>query len=191
MRIGVYVGSFNPVHKGHVKVVKHLLDNDYLDKVLMIPTLGYWDKQNLIDLKHRINMLKIYENDRVIIDSSKSQLEYTYQVMREVRKEYLKDEIFLIIGSDNLKEFNRWKNVSDILQNKVLVLPRGNNSYEYIGKFKKKDKFIVVDDYKITDISSTAIRRCIREKKYQELEKYLDKENIKYIFDNELYKEND
>ena len=47
MRIGVFVGSFNPVHKGHIKVANYLLDNDYVDKVIMLPTPNYWHKNNL------------------------------------------------------------------------------------------------------------------------------------------------
>ena len=58
MKIGVYVGSFNPVHKGHIKVVKKVL-KEYVDKVLIVPTLSYWDKNNLISITDRINMLKL------------------------------------------------------------------------------------------------------------------------------------
>ena len=68
MRLGIYIGSFNPPHRGHINVVNYLLDNDYVDRVLIIPTLGYWDKQDLISLEHRINMLKIFENDKIVVD---------------------------------------------------------------------------------------------------------------------------
>ena len=64
MKIGVYVGSFNPPHKGHIKIVNHLINN-YLDKVIIIPTGNYWDKFDLIDIQDRINMLKIFERDFV------------------------------------------------------------------------------------------------------------------------------
>ena len=60
MKIGVYVGSFNPVHVGHIKIVNHLLVN-YLDKVIIVPTGNYWNKNNLVDINHRISMLKFYE----------------------------------------------------------------------------------------------------------------------------------
>ena len=66
MKIGVYVGSFNPVHKGHMKIVKHLIKNNYLDKVIVIPTGAYWDKQNLIDINDRISMLKFYERRKTL-----------------------------------------------------------------------------------------------------------------------------
>ena len=44
MRLGIYIGSFNPVHIGHMDVVNYLLINNYVDRVLIVPTLGYWDK---------------------------------------------------------------------------------------------------------------------------------------------------
>ena len=67
MRIGVFVGSFNPVHKGHIKIANYLVDNNYVDKLLIVPTGSYWDKKN-IDVKYRIEMLERYETDRIIIE---------------------------------------------------------------------------------------------------------------------------
>ena len=55
MKIGVYVGSFNPVHKGHIKIANYIVDNNLVDKLLIIPTQNYWGKNNLISLQDRIN----------------------------------------------------------------------------------------------------------------------------------------
>ena len=48
MKIGVYFGSFNPMHDGHKKVADFVLENNYVDKVLLLPTPNYWNKQNLV-----------------------------------------------------------------------------------------------------------------------------------------------
>ena len=69
MKIGVYVGSFNPVHKGHIKIANYIVDNNLVDKLLIIPTQNYWGKTNIISLQDRVNMLKKYETSRIIIDS--------------------------------------------------------------------------------------------------------------------------
>ena len=87
MKIGVYVGSFNPPHKGHIKIVNHLIENKYVDKILIIPTNNYWNKTNLIDLNHRINMLNIFKNEKIIINNTLNNLEYTYQIIRELQKD--------------------------------------------------------------------------------------------------------
>ena len=68
MRKGVYVGSFDPVHKGHKMVVDYLLKNNYVDSIIVIPTGSYWDKNKMIDVSYRIEMWNCYKSDRIIID---------------------------------------------------------------------------------------------------------------------------
>ena len=188
MKIGVYVGSFDPVHIGHKFIIDYLLDNNYLDKVIIVPTGNYWNKNNLSLLKHRINMLKYYENDKIIINDKYNNLEYTYQILEELKKDYKDSILHLIIGADNLAKFHLWKEVDIILKNKVLVLPRNEiNSSIYINKFKQKDNFVIVDNFKEIDVSSTLIRDKISKKEYKNLEEYLDKNIIDYIIENKLY----
>ena len=66
MKIGVYVGSFNPVHKGHIQIVNELLND--LDKVIIVPTGNYWNKNDLVDINHRINMWKFYQNEKMVYE---------------------------------------------------------------------------------------------------------------------------
>lgn len=68
MKLGVYVGSFDPVHKGHKKVIDYLLENNYVEKVIVIPTVNYWDKTNLTNQIDRFNMLKYYETENIKIE---------------------------------------------------------------------------------------------------------------------------
>lgn len=183
MKIGVYVGSFNPVHIGHIKIVDDLLIHKIVDRVVIIPTNGYWNKQNLVDLKHRINMLKYFENDKIIIDTKHNSIEYTYQVLDKLEKEYKNDELYLIIGADQLPKFHLWKNVGEILKHKVLVINRDNiDVYQHINNFKNKENFIIVNDIEQIDISSTIIRDNIDKR-----DCYLDKNVLKYINKNKLY----
>lgn len=185
MKVGVYVGSFNPVHKGHIYLINYLIDNKYVDKIIIIPTESYWDKTDLIDIKQRINMLKFYENKNIIIDTKLNNLKYTYEVLNELKKEYA--DLYLVIGADNLPKFQLWKNIEDILKNKVIVVARNNiDMKKEILKFNSNN-FILVNDYNETDISSTIIRNLINENKINELNKYLDKKVINYILDNNLY----
>ena len=183
MKIGVYVGSFNPVHIGHKKIIDHLIDNNYLDKVIVIPTEGYWDKTNLIHIKHRINMLKFYENEKIIINDYLNNFQYTYQILNALKKENPKDELYLIIGADNIPKFNLWKNVEEILNNKVLVLNRDDIKINsYIENFKQKENFVIIEDFKPISISSTQIRNNV-----DDMSKYLDKQIYEYIKENNLY----
>lgn len=188
MKLGVYVGSFDPVHIGHKHIIDYLLNNNYLDKVIIIPTGNYWNKNNLTNLNHRINMLKSYENTQIIIDNKYNNFEYTHEVLEELKKDYPNDILYLIIGADNLINFHLWKKVEKILKIKILVLPRNNiNTSIYINNFKEKDNFITVDNFKEIDISSTLIRNKLNKKEYEELTKYLDKDILTYIIENKLY----
>ena len=178
MRIGVYVGSFNPPHLGHKKIIDYLIDNNYIDKVLIVPTKDYWDKKNLIDIKDRINMLKYYENDKVEVDTIHNSFPYTYELLNELSKIYLNDDLYLIIGSDNLEELHKWKNIDEILKYNIIVMNRNTiKKNPYID-----DKNITyIEDFDNIDISSTEIRNG----NYI----YLDPNIKEYIDKNNLYKE--
>ena len=85
MKLGIYIGSFNPVHLGHIDVVNYLINNKIVDKILIVPTLNYWDKNDLIDIKHRINMLKLIENKKIKIDDKNNNYIYTYELMNKLK----------------------------------------------------------------------------------------------------------
>ena len=186
MRIGVFVGSFNPVHKGHIKIANYILDNNYVDKLLMIPTGNYWDKNNLIDLKYRIDMLKYYETDKLIVFDKYNNLPYTYQLMRKLKKIFKDDELSLIIGGDNIILFDKWKNYKELLKYGLIIYKREDIDYmSYLNKLGKKDNVFVIDKVNTIDISSTEIRNNINNIDY--LNKVVDKEVIEYIKNNKLY----
>lgn len=187
MKIGVFVGSFDPVHIGHKNVMDYLIDNNYVDKVIIVPTESYWDKNINTNIVHRINMLKLYENENIIVGSKYSNLKFTYEVLNSIKKDY-NVEIFLIMGADNILKFHLWKNIDEILKNKVLVLGRNNiNVTSVINELANKDKYIYVDGFIEKQISSTYIREKLKEKKYSELSMFLDSNIIAYIKENMLY----
>lgn len=188
MRVGIYVGSFDPVHKGHKMVVDYLLNNDYVDKVLVIPTGAYWDKTGIIPVNYRIDMWNYYKSDRIVVDKRYNDIEYTYMILDKLERE-CDDELYLIIGADNVINFDKWKNYQKILERKILVIPRENIEMDkYFSRYEKKDNFIVVEGFKEVDISSKEIRGLLHDGKYDEVEKYLDKEIIEYIKKNDLYR---
>ena len=179
MRLGVFVGSFNPVHEGHIKVVNYLLDNNYVDKVLLLATPDYWDKQDLAPIKDRVHMLRCYENDKIIVDNIHNKYPYAFQVIRSLKVDY-KDELYLIIGADNIINFDKWQHLEELLENKIIVLNRNNINIEnYLSKYDRS-KFIVLSEFPFIDISSTEIRNGNYE--------YLHPKVIEYIKEHNLYK---
>ena len=184
MKIAVYVGSFNPVHKGHIKVVKKIL-KEYVDKVIIVPTMSYWNKNNLISIKDRINMLKLYETKDIVIDNKHNNYEFTYQVLRNIQNEYKNDKIYLVIGDDLLKDFDKWKNVSEILKYNIIVIRR-NDIEESIYKKYENYNFIVKNKISSKEISSTIVRNMILNNNKDVL-KYIDLKVYDYIKRNNLY----
>ena len=180
MKLGVYMGSFNPPHKGHIKVANYLLKNNIIDKILIVPTLNYWNKNDLVDLHHRINMLKFYENDNIKIDIKNNKYIYTYELVKVIEKEYPNDEIYLIIGADNIIDFNKWKNYQELLKNKIIVMNRDNIDINLYLKKLGNNNFIVIKDYPFIKISSSDLRNNLDSK-------YIDKEVLNYINKYHLY----
>ena len=181
MRIGIFVGSFNPVHKGHIHVVNYLIEHKIVDKVMIIPTLAYWDKNNLADINDRINMLKFFETENIIIEPKYNVHKYTYQVMNAIEEDFPNDDLMLIIGADNIIAFDKWMNYHDLLKRKVIVVNRDNiDISSYIEKYEEKDNFVVVQDFDYVETSSTDIKEDLNNSN-------LDPRVYQYIIKHNLY----
>jgi len=180
MKLGIYIGSFNPPHKGHIYVVNYLINENIVDKILIVPTNNYWDKQDLIDIRDRINMLKYYENSKIIIDTVNNNYPYTYELMRELKKLYHDDILYLIIGADNIVNFHKWKNYRELLQYNIIIMNRDNiDINKYLKKYSSAH-FIILKDFNPINISSTVIRNQIDNE-------FLDEKVIQYIKKHHLY----
>lgn len=151
MKVGVFVGSFDPVHLGHINIVKYLVKENYVNKVIIIPTGNYWDKQNLTNIKTRIEMLELIEDENIIIDKKHNNYKYTYEILNFLQEERPNDELYLIIGADNAKSFKKWKNHEEIINNyKIIIINRNNIDINL------NSSIIIRKDF--TDVSSTKIR---------------------------------
>ena len=183
MKIGVYVGSFNPPHKGHIKIVKHLLKKKIVDRILIIPTNNYWNKTNIIDLNHRINMLNFFKTNNIIINNTLNNLEYTYQIFRELKKD--NNEYSLILGADNIISFSKWKNYEELLNKELIIINRDNlDVIKYLKELNKNDKYKIVN-IKNIDMSSTYIREKINNEKL--IKNIIDNQVLDYIKKENLY----
>lgn len=193
MKIGIFGGSFNPPHNMHKNISLNLIKKGYVDKIIYVPTGDFYEKSSLISFKHRLKMLKLMlkQIDNLLVSDIGNDrgYAYTYQVLDYFKQVYNEDEIYFICGSDNLDEFNTWKNFEYILSYyKLLVIKRNNDNMDVItNKFKQFIKSIILADIDFSDISSTEIRKIINDNKFTSLQNKLDDNVIKYIIDNKLY----
>ena len=126
MKIGVYGGSFNPIHIMHKEIVTSLLNKGYVDKIVLLPTGNYYKKSNLLDGKYRMKMLELAFKDdkRVEINDYefKNNLISTYRSLDYLQSVYKDDDLYFIMGADNLKGFDTWKKYDYILDTYNLII---------------------------------------------------------------------
>lgn len=193
MKIGVYGGSFNPCHLMHKRLVTSLLDNNYFDRIIIIPTGNYYRKSNLLKGEERIKLLEIMfkDNPRVIICDYefKNNLICTYRSMDYLQNMYKGDELYFILGSDNLLSFNTWKRYEYLLDTyNLLVIKRKNvdvtNELKMYSKYKGKLECLDLD---LDGISSSEIRDILDSNNKELAKNYLDIDVYNYIIEKGLY----
>lgn len=188
MKIGIFGGSFNPPHNMHKNIALNLIKNNYLDKVIYVPTGDKYNKEGLANQNDRYNMVKLMIEGYNNLDVSNyefNKLTYTYETLDYFKKIYQNDDIYFICGSDNLKEITTWKNYDYILNNyKIIVIKRNNDDINGILN-KINSKNIVVPNINSDNISSSYIRKNINNEKILKL---MDKNIVKYIIENDLYR---
>lgn len=137
MKIGIYGGSFNPIHFGHTGLAQWVVENTDLDEVwLMVsPNNPLKDASILADEQKRLAAAKEAISDgrlasgkRIIVSDFEFTLprpNYTANTLRELQKQYPQHEFTLIIGEDNLEIFPKWRESTYLLENfRILVYPR-------------------------------------------------------------------
>lgn len=189
MKIGIFGGSFNPPHKIHQKIANYLVKNNYLDKVIFVPTGSNYEKPYLASEQDRYNMLKLMIGNVSYLDISTyefGKLTHTYQTLDHFKKHYKDDEIYFICGSDNLKEIKTWKRYQYILSNyKLIVIRRNGESItDILSELKSyQDNIIVIDDIK-SSLSSTSIRKRFKDDKNLVKDRNIDSKVFEYIKNN-------
>jgi len=170
-KIGLYFGSFNPIHIGHVIIANHMVEYSDLDEIWMVvtPHNPHKNKTSLLANHHRLAMVEIALEDYEKINSSSiefnlPQPSYTVNTLAHLDEKYPETDFCLIMGEDNLKSLHRWKNYEVILENyHVYVYPRmGGGIVEH--QFVNHPKIHKVDA-PIVQISSTSIRKSIADQK--------------------------
>ena len=189
MKIGIFGGSFNPPHKIHQKIANYLVKNNYLDKVIFVPTGSNYKKPYLASEQDRYNMLKLVVGSVPYFDISTyefGKLTHTYETLNHFKEYYKNDDIYFICGSDNLKEIKTWKRYQYILSNyKLLVIRRNGESItDILSELKSyQDNIIVIDDIK-SSLSSTSIRKRFKDDKKLVKDGNIDSKVLEYIKNN-------
>ena len=192
MKIGLYFGTFNPIHVGHLIIANHMVEHSDLDEIWLVvtPQSPFKKKKSLLDNIHRFALVDIAVDNYEKIKSSDIEFKlplpnYTVHTLAHISDTFPGKEFSLIMGEDNLKSFHKWKNYETILEHyHIYVYPRISTGSEDT-RFDNHQKIHKVNA-PIVQISSTMIRNGIREKK--NIQPLLSQSVWKYIDEMNFYK---
>lgn len=170
MNVGLYFGTFNPIHIGHLIIANHMVENSDLDEVWMVvtPHNPFKKKATLLDNYQRFEMVyratEGYANIKPSdIEFKLPQPSYTINTLVHVQEKYPKHQFSLIMGEDNLQSLHKWKNHEEIVNNHhIYVYPRVFEKKKN-GDFSKDTIHKI--DAPIVEISSSHIRKMIKANK--------------------------
>ncbi len=186
MRVGIYGGSFNPIHTGHLLIAEYVREEMKLDKIFFIPVgIPSHRDNDLVNPEYRLEMVKracsTNENFEVLdIEIREEKTNYTYDTLVKLINLYPGYEFYEIIGEDSADYLHTWKNYKKMLEmTKFIVLKREKIGYE------SRHKNIIVLNSPEVEISSGKIRERLEEGKGI---KYLVHEEVeKFIMERKLY----
>ena len=191
-KIGLYLGTFNPIHHGHITLANYFANNTDLDEVWVVltPQNPFKKNNNLIQDNHRLEMANNTFNHlkNIKVSDIEFQLDkpnYTIDTINRLSKDFPNQQFTLLIGEDNLVNFHHWKDYSKILDLvEVYVYPR-TTDINIDQELITNNKINILDAPKI-ETSSDQIRKRIKEG--DDIQSYLPKEIYKYIIEKKLYK---
>lgn len=166
-RIGVYGGTFNPVHHGHLINIELIREEFYLDKILIIPARIPVHKEISCSVTpdERYEMLEIALDSNPYLEASRLELDrneasYTIITLNDIERHYSNSELFLIMGSDSFVTIKTWYEYEKIINNyNIIVLNRNQTSFS--NKIHVDCKNILFFNNPLIEISSTEIREKI------------------------------
>ena len=188
-KIGLFFGSFNPIHNGHLMLTNYLAEYGGLDEIWFVvsPQNPFKDKKSLLADRHRLYMVEmaIKDDERFQvcdIEFYMPQPSYTIDTLTRLQERHPNTDFYLICGMDNIESFKKWKNYEAILQyHHLMVYPRkGYSSNELVNH----PSVMVVEAPEI-EVSSTFIRNAISEGK--DVRYFVPKDVYKYIVDMHFY----
>lgn len=193
-KIGLFFGSFNPIHIGHLVIASHIAETNLVDEVWFVvsPQNPFKEKKSLLEDYHRLTLVnEAIEDSKNLkscdIEFSMPKPSYTSDTLAYLMDKYPKCKFSLIMGEDNIKSFHKWKNYEVILKNhSIIVYPRMGVNDKSVAKSEimTHKNVSVLEDIPVMKISASYIRKRIKEGKSvaylltDKVAKYMDEMNF-------------
>ena len=197
-KIGLYFGTFNPIHVGHLIIANYMADYTELDEVWLVvsPQNPLKKKETLLKDHHRLSLVRIALEDNTKLMACNIEFDlpipsYTINTLVHLKEKYETYEFHLIMGEDNLRSFHKWKNQEEIIDNhKIFVYPRVLTEQEMEDNTIEFSSFnhsnVIRCQAPIMKISSSFIRKAIKNGK--DVRYLLTPEVFKYVDEMNFYK---
>ncbi len=194
-KVGLFFGTFNPIHIGHLIIANHLAEFSDLDEIWLVvtPHNPHKKKKTLLDDIHRLAMVRIAVEEYPKLKASNIEFDlpqpnYTVNTLAILEEKYPNNEFCLIMGEDNLKSLHKWKNFEVILNNyPIYVYPRISQKTEITSELVLEKKHsITTINAPIIELSSTFIRKSIAQNK--NIKPMLSKSVWEYLDEMNFYK---
>ena len=169
MKIGIFGGSFNPIHTGHIALARQILTLSGLDEVWLMVSPQNPLKQGRSDLlddqlRYQLARLALHGEEGIIASDYELHLpkpSYTWNTLEHLKEDFPDDTFTLIIGGDNWELFPRWYKAGDILrEHRIVVYPRRGSALDR----STLPPSVAVAETELLDVSSTEIRRRISQR---------------------------
>lgn len=187
-KVGLFFGTFNPIHMGHLILAEYFQKYTQLDEVWLVvtPHNPFKEKSNLLPDRERLHLVNLALEDQEGLRSSDiefglPQPNYTAQTLAYLREKHAELDFYLIMGEDNLRTLHKWRNVESILESHgILVYPRHSeiDSAPMLALLEKYPNVQLVEAPRM-EISATLIRQSFRDGK--PLKNLLPKAVFEYI----------
>lgn len=197
--IGLFFGTFNPVHVGHLILANFIAQLPEIDKVWMVvtPKNPFKSKDTLLEDIHRLALVREAIDSNSLLEPSSIEMDlpqpnYTVNTLAVLTEKHPDKKFTLIMGEDNLRSFHKWKNYEVILENHdILVYPRVYTQSEKVEVDAKTKELLAHPKVKLVDaplmkISSSLIREMIKEGK--DVQYMLSPEVFKYVDEMNFYR---
>lgn len=197
MRTGVYGGTFNPIHRGHVHILREFIGRLELQRVLLIPdgTPPHKEAQDLAAPGDRLEMCRLGARDLGVVEVSGMELRrpgksFTSDTLTELHRMYPEDELYFLMGEDMFLTVDRWHEAATIFRLAVLCAsPRSRSGME---RLMEKERELVklgarcrVEDIPFLDVSSTRVRELCRAG--EDISGLVPEGVARYIRENRIY----
>lgn len=191
LKVGLYFGSYNPIHIGHLAIANYMVEFTGIDQLWFVvsPQNPFKKKANLLDDYQRLEMVHraVEGDDRLRASSIEFNLpkpSYTIDTLTYLNEQFPNYRFEILMGSDNLEYFHKWKNAEKIVENYgIIVYPRPGFDKTKIRQHKN---VVIAEDAPLMEISSSFIRKAIRHGK--DVRHFLPQKTWEYLEEMNFYK---